>query len=163
VEVRTARRFDLDDIAEIYNCEVTTGTSTFDTEPWSAARVREWFSMHSVDAFPVLVAEEDGEVIGWASVSPWSDRRAYARTVEGSLFVREEYRRKGVGRALHVALVEAARAAGHGVMLARIERGNVASRELLLSNGFTSVGVMHAVGEKFGKLLDVELFELRLD
>jgi phosphinothricin acetyltransferase len=163
VEVRTARPSDLDTIAEIYNREVTGGTSTFDTEVWTRERALEWLKAHDPGAYPILVAEEEGEVVGWASVSPWSDRGAYARTVEGSLFVREGHRRRGVGRALHAALVESARAAGHGVLIARIESGNTASRELLLSNGFTSVGVMHAVGEKFGRLLDVELFEMRLD
>jgi phosphinothricin acetyltransferase len=163
VEVRAARPSDVGTIAEIYNGEVVGGTSTFDTEAWSRERALEWLKAHDPGAYPVLVAEAEGEVVGWASISPWSDRGAYARTVEGSLFVRQSHRRRGVGRALHVALVESARAAGHGVLIARIERGNTASRELLLSNGFTSIGVMHAVGEKFGRLLDVELFEMRLD
>ena len=90
-------------------------------------------------------------------------RGAYERTVEGSLFVRSGDRGRGVGRALNEALLKCARAAGHGVLIARIERGNEASRRLLEASGFSSVGLMHRVGEKFEKLLDVEVFELMLD
>ena len=85
------------------------------------------------------------------------------RTVEGSLFVREADRGRGVGSALHDALVEAARDRGYGAFIARIEGGNEASRKLLLSRGFYSVGVMRRVGAKFGRVLDVEIFELELD
>jgi phosphinothricin acetyltransferase len=163
VNVRAAGVADLPAINDIYNHEVLSGTSTFDTEPRSGERGRSWFESHNCEAYPILVAEEGGEVLGWASLSPWSDRGAYARTVEGSLFVRRDYRRRGVGRALHEALVERARSVGHGVLIARVERGNEASRGLLLSGGFRSIGVMHSVGEKFGDLLDVELFEMALD
>jgi len=163
VEVRTAVLEDLAAICEIYNAEVAGGTSTFDTEWREGDRAREWFESHSSEAYPILVAEEGGEVVGWASLSPWSDRGAYARTVEGSLFVRSSCRGRGIGRALHDRLVERAREAGYGAFIARIERGNEPSRRLLLSRGFYSVGVMRRVGEKFGKVLDVELFELELD
>lgn len=163
MNVRVARVADLPTINDIYNHEVLSGTSTFDTEPRTRERGRSWFESHNVEAYPILVAEEDGEVVGWASLTPWSERGAYARTVEGSLFVRDDRRGRGVGRALHEALVARARSAGHRVLIARIERGNEASRGLLLSGGFRSIGVMHSVGEKFGDLLDVELFEMALD
>jgi len=163
VNVRVAGVADLPAINDIYNHAVLAGTSTFDTEPRSGERGRAWFDSHASAAYPILVAEEDGDVLGWASLTPWSDRGAYARTVEGSLFVRDDQRGRGVGRALHEALVARARAAGHRVLIARVESGNGASRDLLLSSGFRSIGVMHSVGEKFGDLLDVELFELALD
>ncbi len=163
MRVRVARPEDLGAVNDIYNHEVASGTSTFDTEPRSGKRGREWFDSHGSEAYPLLVAEIGSEIVGWASLTPWSERGAYARTVEGSLFVRETHRRMGVGRALHEALVEHARRVGHGVLIARVERGNAASRELLLSSGFSSIGVMHGVGRKFDRLLDVELFELALD
>jgi phosphinothricin acetyltransferase len=163
VRVRIAVPADLDAICEIYNAEVESGTSTFDTEPREGDRAREWFDSHASDAYPILVAEEGGEVVGWASLSPWSDRGAYARTVEGSLFVRASDRGRGVGRELHDRLVERARRAGYGAFIARVERGNEPSRKLLLSRGFYSVGVMRRVGSKLGRMLDVEIFELELD
>ena len=163
VKIRSARSSDIEAVNEIYNDEVATGTSTFDTEPRVGSRGREWFESHLSDRYPLLVAEEGAEVLGWASLSPWSPRGAYARAVEGSLFVRAGDRGRGVGRALNEALLRRAREAGHGVLIARIECGNEASRGLLLASGFSAVGVMHRVGEKFGKILDVEVFELTLD
>ena len=163
VKIRAARSSDIEAVNEIYNDDVARGTSTFDTEPRVGDRAREWFESHLSDTYPLLVAEEEGELLGWASLTPWSPRGAYERTVEGSLFVRSGDRGRGVGRALNEALLKWARAAGHGVLIARIERGNEASRRLLEASGFSSVGLMHRVGEKFEKLLDVEVFELMLD
>jgi phosphinothricin acetyltransferase len=111
----------------------------------------------------LLVAEVGGEIAGWGSLTAWSPRGAYARTAEGSVFVDARFRRAGIGEALLVEIVEAARRAGHRVILGRIEAGNESSRRMLGRCGFRSVGVMHAVGEKFGRVLDVEVFELVLD
>jgi L-amino acid N-acyltransferase len=163
LELRTAALDDLDALCEIYNREVESATTTFDTEVRTGRRAIEWFDSHSSECYPILVAVERGTVVGWASITPWSARGAYARAVEGSLFIREGERGKGVGAALTDALIVRARASGHGVLLARAEHGNTASRQLLLKSGFRSVGVMHRVGEKFGRLLDVEIFELQLD
>lgn len=158
--IRAATAEDLDAIAAIYNDEVLCGTSTFDTEPRDHAAQHRWFASHDRARHPVLVALDPAAVVlGWASLSPWSDRGAYARTVEASVFVHAKHRRKGVGRFLLQGLLEEARRAGHRVVLGRIEAGNEASRHLLEVLGFSSVGVMHAVGEKFDRALDVEIFE----
>jgi phosphinothricin acetyltransferase len=161
--IRDATRADLEAITEIYNREVELSTSTFDTRPRSTEQATEWFEAHGLPGYPVIVAEDGGNVLGWASLSPWSDRGAYARTAEGSLFVSEGWRGAGIGRRLTEALIARARAAGHGVLIARIESGNEASRRLLLGAGFRSVGTMRRVGQKFGRVLDVEMFELQLD
>jgi L-amino acid N-acyltransferase YncA len=79
------------------------------------------------------------------------------------VFVAEGHRERGVGRELLVALIDGARQARHRVILARVESTNEGSRRLARSLGFASVGVMHQVGEKFGRVLDVELFELLLE
>ena len=163
LRIREARRSDLEAITAIYNREVELSTSTFDTEPRDRARAGKWFEQHQSRAYPVLVADAAGKVVGWASLSPWSERGAYSRTAEGSLFVADGRREEGVGGALTTALIEWARSAGHGVLIARIESGNEHSRRLLLRSGFRSVGTMKRVGCKFGRLLDVEIFELQLD
>ncbi len=160
--VRDARNTDLAAIAEIYNYEVRTTTATFDTEIRDEDAVADWFRLHEGPMYPLVVAEEKGVIVGWASLSPWSPRGAYSRTVEGSLFVAQSRRRRGIGAALTASMIERARAAGHRVVLARVETGNQPSRRLLIRGGFTPVGVMHAVGEKFGRILDIELFELVL-
>jgi L-amino acid N-acyltransferase YncA len=161
--LRDAVLDDLPAVTEIYNSEVLKGTSTFDTEPRGSEEGRAWFDAHRPPAYPLVVAEERGEVVAWASLSPWSDRGAYAHTVEGSLFVREGFRGEGIGVRLTRELIERAGAAGHHVLLARIEAANGASRAILIGAGFRLVGVMHEVGRKFGRNLDVELYELVLE
>jgi phosphinothricin acetyltransferase len=163
VVVRRAALADLDAVSAIYDAEVLGTVATFDTEPRTPREARAWFDSHAGDAHPLFVAEVDGAVAGWASLTPWSPRGAYARTVEGSVFVDARFRGGRVGAALLAQLAEAAGRAGHRVVLGRIEARNEASRRMLARAGFRSVGVMHAVGEKFGRVLDVEIFELVID
>ena len=156
--IRAARHDDLPRILEIYNHEVLVSTATYDTNPRGEAEHRKWFGLHGPH-HPVLVAEMDAAVCGWASLSPWSDRAAYARTVEVSVYVDEAYRRRGIGRQLMTALVEAAREHGHHCLLARISADNEGSILLHAAAGFSVVGTMHEVGSKFGRVLDVCIME----
>ena len=96
MNVRAAGHEDLPRILEIYNHEVLVSTATYDTVPRTPAEHRKWFSLHGTD-HPVLVADAGSAIAGWASLSPWSDRAAYAKAVEVSVYVAEEYRRQGVG------------------------------------------------------------------
>lgn len=160
--IRRARKDDAGAIRKIYNEAVRTTTATFDTEPRSFSNQLAWLAEHDA-RHPVLVAELDHVVVGWASLSPWSDRRAYDGTAETSVYVGGAWRGRGVGRALLSRLLsEAARCKFH-TLLARIAVGNPVSRTLHVSAGFSSVGVMHEVGYKFHQLLDVELLELSLE
>jgi phosphinothricin acetyltransferase len=157
--VRAARESDLPRIRAIYNREVRVSTATYDTQPRLASEQRAWFGMHG-GKHPVLVAEREGVVCGWASLSPWSDRAAYGRTAEVSVYVAEEWRRRGVGRLLLQALVDAGRAHGHHALLARISADNTASVDLHAALGFSVVGTLKEVGVKFGRLLDVSIMEV---
>jgi L-amino acid N-acyltransferase len=161
--LRAATADDLPTIVEIYNHEVLHGVATFDTVPWTVEGQRGWLDEHRNARHPLLVAEQDGEVIGWACLSAWSTRCAYERAAEVSVYVDQQHRGRGVGRALLTALAERARRAGVGVLLARIESSGQASLNLFRSLGFTSIGTMRRVGEKFGRILDVELLDLHLD
>jgi phosphinothricin acetyltransferase len=109
------------------------------------------------------VLEDAEQIVGWASLSPWSKRRAYAHTAEVSVYVHHEHRRRGFGKLLLQDLIKGARKAGLRVVLARVSRGETQASLLLhKSLGFQTVGTMHRVGEKFGRLLDVTLLELQL-
>lgn len=162
MQIRPATEADLEAIRAIYNHEIRTSTCTMDTEPRDETWERDWFESHRSAAHPLLVAEVDGLVVGWASLTPWSPRGAYRRTVEASVFVRQGHRQKRIGTELLAALIARAGEAGHRVILGRVEATNAGSRKLATSLGFTSVGVMHRVGEKLGRILDVEIFELAL-
>jgi L-amino acid N-acyltransferase len=159
--LRPAGISDAERLRDIYNEAVRETTATFDTEPRSLEDQVSWLEGHD-DRHPVLAALLDNVVVGWASLSPWSERCAYEGTAEISVYVGSEWRRRGVGRALVQETLRAGARCRLHTILARIAEGNPVSRRLHLSAGFTPVGVMHQVGYKFGRYLDVELLELSL-
>jgi L-amino acid N-acyltransferase len=161
ITLRPAQVADAEGMREIYNDAVGKTTATFDTEPRSLADQVAWFEQHD-GRHPVIVAVLDNTVVGWASLSPWSERRAYDGTAEISVYVAAAWRRRGVGRALLAGVLSAGARCHLHTILARVAEGNPVSRGLHLSAGFTPVGVMHRVGYKFGRYLDVELLELGL-
>lgn len=164
MRIRPATRTDLPAIAAIYNHEVRGGVATFDTVEVSLEERRVWLDRHASPRHPVIVADDAGEVLGWATLSPWSERCAYARAAEVSIYVAPDHQGRGIGGALLGDLIERGRAAGLGVLLARIvAAGDGGSRRLHERHGFVHIGTMHRVGEKLGRILDVELFELQLD
>ena len=161
IRVRPAIQDDLVAINEIYNEAVLHSTATFDTDPKSLEDRRRWFEKHG-DRHPVLVSEAGGQVTGWASLSEWSDRRAYADTAEASIYLAEAARGRGTGKQLYRELVHEARRLGFHTLIARIADANEASIRLHEGLGFEKIGVMREVGRKFGKLLDVHLYQLLL-
>lgn len=158
VSIRTPTVDDAEAIRAIYNLEVTTATVTFDLEPRSLADQRAWLAARS-GAHSAIVAVADGEVIGFASLSPWKDRPAYRTSVEDSVYVHRGHQGEGVGRVLLTELVEVATASGFHAMFGRIVGGHEASIGLHQALGFEIIGVEKEVGRKFGKWLDVVVVE----
>ena len=156
--VRLAKLDDLNAITEIYNEAILTTDATFDTEPKTKAEQRVWFANHGPKN-PILVAELDGAVVGWASLSEWSDRCAYADTAEISLYVKQGFRSRGIGRRLLKSIIQKGEKVGLHTVIARITEGNKQSIRLHESVGFEHIGIMREVGQKFGKLLDVCLMQ----
>ncbi len=117
--IRRAAPRDASALAEIYNEAIQSTVATFDTEPKTSEERRQWLETHR-EREPVLVAERDGVVVGWASLSFWSDRCAYADTAETSFYVRSENRGDGVGRRLMEAIIMEARAAINITLLSRV-------------------------------------------
>lgn len=161
--IRSAQESDLPAIMAIYNHEITTATSTFDTEPVDLREREAWLRAHQSARHPAIVVVDDDAVLGFATLSKWSDRCAYARAAEVSLYVHRDARGRGFGRLLLSGLVERARAAGVAVLLARIVAESIPSIRLHESLAFQHIGTMRRVGQKFGQILDVELYDLHLD
>ena len=117
MRVRTAALDDAEAIAAIYNVEVLETTATFDLEPRTLDAQRRWLLERS-GAHVVLVAEsDDGEVIAFASLSPYKERPAYSTTVESSVYVHRDFRSQGVARELMAELLETSRSHGfHSVV-----------------------------------------------
>jgi L-amino acid N-acyltransferase YncA len=162
----TIRLATLDDAAAvrvIYNTEVQRHTSTFDLVTRSLADQRAWLAARR-GAFAAVVATlgADGEVVGFASLSPYKERAAYATTVENSVYVARDHAGRGIGRALLEHLIDVARSSGFHSVIARIEASSTASRALHAACGFELVGVEREVGRKFNRWLDVAVMQLML-
>jgi L-amino acid N-acyltransferase YncA len=162
VIIRGARLSDAAVIADIYNEAILTTTATFDTEPKTAEERSNWLQSHD-DRHPILVSEAEGKVVGWASLTQWSDRPAYADTAESSFYVWSAYRGRGIGRKLKQAILDEARRLGFHTLIARITEGSAVSMHLNESTGYVHVGTLKEVGRKFGKLLDVHILQKMLD
>jgi L-amino acid N-acyltransferase len=153
-EIRRATSKDIPAITEIYNEAILTTDASFDTEPKTIKEQRKWFKEHG-PRNPILVAEIGNDVVGWASLSQWSDRCAYADTAEISLYIKEAFRNQGIGKSLIPAILTEGKKAGLHTVIARITSSNSVSLNLHKQFGFENIGTMREVGRKFGKLLDV--------
>jgi L-amino acid N-acyltransferase YncA/nitroimidazol reductase NimA-like FMN-containing flavoprotein (pyridoxamine 5'-phosphate oxidase superfamily) len=159
--IRPARREDLDAINAIYNFYVLKSTCTYQEEPETREGRQAWFERHGAP-HPVIVAEIDGRVVGWGSLSAFRTRSAYRQTVEDSIYVADTHRGQGVGTALLRELLVQARALGHHAIIADIDSEQAASIALHARCGFGEVGRLRQVGLKFGRWLDVVCMELQL-
>lgn len=162
VAIRPATPADAAAIADIYNEAIATTVATFDTEPKDTEERITWLESHD-DRHPVLVAELDGAVVGWASLTKWSDRAAYSDTAETSFYVYSTHRGRGIGRKLQDALIGEAQRLGFHTLIARITAGSAESLHLHEITGFVHVGVLKEVGRKFGQLLDVHVLQKMLN
>jgi len=163
VRTRIVERRDADAIREIYNAEVVASTVTFDLVARTLAEQVAWIDEHS-GGHPAIVAVDDDNavVVGFASLSPYRSRPAYAPTVEDSVYVHPDHRGRGIGRLLLSDLVELARDHGFHSVIARIVGGHDASIALHRACGFEEIGCEREVGRKFGKWLDVVLMQVML-
>ena len=159
--MRLAVLDDAEAIRRIYNHEVEHTTHTFDLVPRTLEDQRAWLRDRE-GALGVLVAELDGQVVGFASLSEYRPRAAYRTSVESSVYVDGAQRGRGVGRRLMGELVEVARTRGFHTMVARVAGGHQASVQLHEAVGFTVVGTEREVGRKFGSWLDVVVMQRML-
>jgi len=160
--IRRAELSDVPAITEIYNEAILTTTATFDTEPKSVDERKNWFESHD-ERHPVLVAEVDGIVVGWAALTRWSDRRAYDDTAETSFYVASSFRRRGIGWKLKEAIIAGARRLHYHSLIARVADGSFESIHLNEKAGFIHVGTLKEVGRKFGRLIDVHIMQIMLE
>src|SRR3954453_6108735 len=150
---RLATRHDAEALADIYNVEVRESTVTFDLVPRSIEEQIEWIDEHSGGNPAIVAVDDSGAVAGFASLTPYRSRPAYAPTVEDSVYVRRDLRGAGVGRLLLSDLVDLARDHGFHSVVGRIVGGHDASIALHRTCGFEEIGREREVGRKFGKWL----------
>lgn len=161
--IRDATEHDLPAIRAIYNDAVLNTTAIWNEQPVDLANRQAWFSARQAQCYPILVAVEAEEVVGYASFGDWRPFDGFRHTVEHSVYVRNDQRGKGLGPLLMQALIERARACDKHVMVAAIESGNQASIRLHERLGFSVTGQMAQVGTKFGRWLDLTFMQLLLN
>lgn len=161
VEIRPAVLADAAAIAGIYNEAILTTVATFDTETKDAAERVRWLEAHG-ETHPVLVAVVESQVVGWASLTRWSDRKAYDLCAETSFYVFASHQGRGIGRALMAALMAESRRLGFRTLIARIAADSVESVHLHEKFGFSHAGTLRQVGWKFDRWLDVVMMQIVL-
>jgi len=155
VTVRHATRADIPAITRIYGHSVEHGTASFELSAPDEAEMTRRFNELTTNGFPYLVAAVDGAVVGYAYAGPYRPRPAYRFTVENSVYVAHDSHRRGVGKLLLQALIEACTEKGFRLMVAVIGDSNqAASIGLHEAAGFKHAGVFENIGYKFDRWLD---------
>jgi phosphinothricin acetyltransferase len=163
VSIRPAALSDIPAITRIYGHAVTHGTASFELEAPTEAEMRKRMETLLAGKFPYIVAELDGAVAGYAYAGPYRARPAYRFSVENSIYVAPEMHRRGIGRVLLKALIEASTARGFRLMIAVIgDSAQKASIGIHKAHGFKDAGVFKNVGYKFGRWLDTVHMQLPL-
>lgn len=160
--VRDATVADMPAVSGLYNAMIATTTAAWTEAQETTADRLAWFEEQQASGFPVLVADEDGDIVGFCAFGDFRDTEkwpGYGFVVEQSVHVREDHWGRGVGRALVSALIGRARDLGKTQIVAGVDGGNEASIEFHHRLGFVEVGRMPAVGFKFGRWLDLVLMQ----
>jgi L-amino acid N-acyltransferase YncA len=158
IEIRAAREDDAAAIGAIYNQGIEERVATLETELRTAEERRQWMAARG-PRHPVVVAEQAGSVVGWASLNAFNPRRAYDHVVDLSVYVERGWRGKGVGRALIDHLVAAARQLAYHKMVLAAFPTNVQGMALYERVGFRTVGIYREQGMLDGKWVDVIVME----
>ncbi len=163
MEIRRAGPADLAEIQSIYAHHVLHGSGTFEETPPSVEEIVRRFDIARGHGWIWLVAADATGVLGYATVAEFRSRSAYRYTAENGIYVREDVRGQGVGKALVARLLVEAEALGFRQMIAVIgDAENVGSIGVHASLGFQRAGVLRAAGLKFGRWLDVVIMQRAL-
>lgn len=161
IHIRKAKLEDLPSLVQIYNHAILHTTATFDLKPLTVEKRKSWFFRHT-SSHPLYVAELNGQVLGYCGILPYSEKAAYAKTVELSIYLHPQAQGKGIGSKLLKFMIERARFLGYHTILSGITAGNEASIKLHERFGFKKVAHFKEVGYKFGQWLDVYFYQLIL-
>jgi L-amino acid N-acyltransferase len=162
MEIRSARDDDAAAIASIFNHEVEHSPPIWVETFVTVEDRRKWIAARQTAGFPVLIAEENGRVLGFGSFGPFRPYEGFRQTVEHLVYVSAAARGKGVGRALLAALIDLARGQGKKVIVGAVDSENEASLVLHRSMGFVETGRMPRIGEKWGRRRTMVLLQKEL-
>jgi phosphinothricin acetyltransferase len=162
VTIRPAVQNDLPAVTDIYNEVLIHTTAIYRDIPATLEDRTLWWKAQQEKGYPVLVAEEDGVIRGFASFGDFRTWPGYRFTVEGTIHLAPAARRKGIGTHLLQELIAAARANGKHMLIAGVDSENIASLHFLEKAGFDRTAHLREVGYKFNRFLDLVLLQYRL-
>ena len=161
--IRNAAPRDLPVILEIINHAILTSTAIYDYEIRTLEEQTAWFEKMIADGMPVIVAEFEGEVIGYGSYNIFRPKIGYKFSVEHSIYLDDKSRGIGVGGKLLGSLIQRAKESGLHTMIAGIDAANRGSIEFHKKYGFIEKGYLREVGYKFDQWLDLVFMQLILE
>lgn len=160
ISIRNATENDLPQILDIYNDAILNTTAVYDYEPHTLTMRAQWFETKQQQGFPVFVAEDNNEILGFSSIGPFRAWAAYKYSVENSIYVKDGQRGKGIGKLLMQPLIDAAKEMKLHTIIAGIDADNKLSIEFHKQFGFEEVGSFKEVGYKFERWLDLVFMQL---
>jgi phosphinothricin acetyltransferase len=161
--IRFGEEKDLEALTNIYNYYVEHTTITFDIEIYTVERRKQWFEKYDKNGpYKLLVAENGGRVLGYATSSKLREKDAYMTSVETTIYVDKDARENGIGTRLYERLFEELKNEDVNMMYAAVTQPNQISENIHKKFGFKEVGYFSEVGRKFGKYWDVKWFERKL-
>lgn len=156
-----ATKEDVKGILTIYNDAILNTSATFDTKIKTLEEMEVWFDNHS-ELYPVIVSKENEEVTGYCSLTQFKEKDAYKHTVELSVYIHPEHRRKGLARKLMEEILVIAKELGHHTVISCITSGNEVSEKLHEKLTFQKVGQINKAGQKFNQWLDIVYYQIML-
>ena len=160
IKIREAIEDDLPAMLVIYNDIIINTTAVWHEEPHTLAMRQEWFNQRKQQGFPIFVATENTQILGFSTIGPFRPWHGYRYTVENSVYVATESRGKGIARLLMPPIIDAARELKLHAIVAGIEATNTISIALHNKFGFVEVAHFKEVGFKFGRWMDLKFLEL---
>lgn len=162
VNIQKATLSDVNSILEIVNDAILNTTAIYDYDLRTLEEQMEWFLLKEKNNFPVFVAELNNEIVGFGTYDSFRSKVGYRFTVEHSVYVKEGFAGKGIGKLLLEQLITTAKSENYHVMIGVIDATNENSIRFHEKFGFESIGILKEVGFKFNRWLDVNLMQLKL-
>ncbi|KSU84477.1 phosphinothricin acetyltransferase [Fictibacillus enclensis] len=160
--IREATSNDLKDILAIYNDAILNTTAVYAYQPQTLEKRQIWYQQKRDENYPILVYEQDNKVVGFATFGPFRAWPAYKYSVEHSVYVDKEYRKKGIGTSLLKELIAIANQREYITLIAGIDAANEKSIAIHKNIGFVHAGTIKKAGFKFNRWLDLAFYQLEL-
>ena len=161
VRLRYYNEYLIDNQFDIYNDAIKNTTATFDIVEKTHEEMLDWYQ-HFNKTYPLFVSIENSGVTGYCSLKQFKEKDAYKQTVELSVYIHPNHRKKGLAKALMNHAISYAKTQNHQTIISCITSGNEVSEHLHSSLGFEKVGHFKKVGMKFNEWLDISYYQLML-